>query len=101
MLDHLQFLLYQICITKVTLETQVEIFNTRQLFRPFGYSSVVSFLRFGAQIVWIDLLRKHFPAFRKIWSPIVKIKRVFSGLSTRTLSFTISSRVHNGTDTGS
>jgi hypothetical protein len=33
----------------VTLETQVEKFNTRQLVRPFGYSSVVSSVRFGVQ----------------------------------------------------
>jgi hypothetical protein len=28
-------------------------------------------------IVWIDLLLKYFPAFRKIWSPIVKLKEYF------------------------
>ena len=40
----------------MTLETNFQRFNTRQLFRPIGYSSVVSCLRFGAKPFWIGLL---------------------------------------------
>jgi len=40
----------QCCFASLILETQIERFNTRQLFRPIGYSSVVSSLRFGEQV---------------------------------------------------
>ena len=61
----------------MTLETQVERFNTRQLFRSIWNSSVVSSLRFGCAGLANHLHR--FAASRPpAWSPIVKLKRSYS-----------------------
>ena len=81
----------------MTLETQVERFNTRQLFRSIWNSSVVSSLRFGCAGLANHLDR--FAVSRSpAWSPIVKIKKSYSGLLTRTLFMLY---IRDGTGTGS
>ena len=59
----------------LTLETQVEFFNTRQLFRPLGTREWYPPHAFGAQGS-----ANHFGSVcyfpLAAWSPIVKLKRV-------------------------